>query len=132
MTVAGEVVVSGLDTASECESESDFELDLALVEAERQWQESLQQLSTVLTCVVLPIVGKFLGRKVVKDHMATGSEILFSISQGAVFCTLTYTLTYTSLFFVVVTHIITHYLIFFFLSVFISRGIITARERFAC
>lgn len=32
-------------------------------DAERQWKESLQQLELLLTMVVVPYVGKYLGRK---------------------------------------------------------------------
>lgn len=34
-----------------------------LVDAEREWKESLQQLELLLTLVVVPYLGKYFGRK---------------------------------------------------------------------
>ncbi|KAL8733915.1 MAG: hypothetical protein Q9181_003407 [Wetmoreana brouardii] len=45
---------SSLEGTTEDEEESD---------AEREWKESLQQLELLLTMVVVPYVGKYLGRK---------------------------------------------------------------------
>ena len=37
--------------------------DERLADAEREWKESLQQLELVLTMVLVPYVGKYIGRK---------------------------------------------------------------------
>ncbi|KAM7200151.1 hypothetical protein V8F33_004084 [Rhypophila sp. PSN 637] len=42
------------DVLSETDSESD---------AQREWEESLEQLQLMLTMVIVPFAGKFLGRK---------------------------------------------------------------------
>lgn len=42
---------------------TDTEYDIALIEARRQWEESLVQLNQVVNWVLLPLLGKFLGRK---------------------------------------------------------------------
>lgn len=49
--------------------ESDFVEDSgddyeALINAQQQWDESLQQLSKVLNWIILPLAGKFVGRRV--------------------------------------------------------------------
>ncbi|CAL9732780.1 mitochondrial import protein 2 [Monosporozyma unispora] len=49
---------------SEVSTDDDDEYeDLAVIEARKQWEESLVQLSQVLNWVVLPLLGKFFGRK---------------------------------------------------------------------
>ncbi|AQZ13473.1 MIM2 (YLR099W-A) [Zygosaccharomyces parabailii] len=40
--------------------------DAQLLDAQRQWEESLEQLNKVLNWILLPLVGKFLGRRVAK------------------------------------------------------------------
>lgn len=37
-----------------------------LLDAQQQWDESIQQLNKVLNWVLLPIIGKFMGRRVAK------------------------------------------------------------------
>ena len=37
-----------------------------LLDAQQQWEESLEQLSKVLNWVVLPLIGKFMGRRTAK------------------------------------------------------------------
>ncbi|QLQ82409.1 hypothetical protein HG537_0H01710 [Torulaspora globosa] len=37
-----------------------------LLDAQQQWEESLEQLSKVLNWVLLPLVGKFMGRRTAK------------------------------------------------------------------
>lgn len=32
-------------------------------DAQEQWEESLQQIQDLLTCVLVPVIGKFLGRR---------------------------------------------------------------------
>ncbi|OAL67586.1 hypothetical protein A7C99_0711 [Trichophyton rubrum] len=49
-------------------SDSSLDLDLSVdideeSDAEAEWRESLQQLEMLLTMVLVPFVGKFLGRK---------------------------------------------------------------------
>ncbi|CCF56581.1 hypothetical protein KAFR_0B02840 [Kazachstania africana CBS 2517] len=41
----------------------DEDYELALSEAQRHWEESLQQLNKALNWVILPLLGKFMGRK---------------------------------------------------------------------
>jgi Mitochondrial import 2 len=53
---------------SEPTSHSDLDDDLTLYDdeysdAEEQWKESIQQLELLLTMVVVPFMGKYLGRK---------------------------------------------------------------------
>jgi hypothetical protein len=53
---------------SEPTSHSDLDDDLTLYDeeysdAEEQWKESIQQLELLLTMVIVPFVGKYLGRK---------------------------------------------------------------------
>lgn len=48
---------------SDSEESSEDEYDLQLVEAQRQWEESLAQLNRVLNWVILPLLGKFVGRR---------------------------------------------------------------------
>ncbi|SCU86154.1 LANO_0C06920g1_1 [Lachancea nothofagi CBS 11611] len=43
------------------ESEDDYESQL--LSAQQQWEESLEQLSQVLNWVLLPLIGKYLGRR---------------------------------------------------------------------
>lgn len=50
---------SSIITDTEAENE-------ALKEARRQWEESLVQLNQVINWVILPLLGKFLGRKVAR------------------------------------------------------------------
>lgn len=58
---------------NEEEEYSDYESDLMddyyegqLLDAQKQWEESLDQLNKVLNWILLPLVGKFLGRRVAK------------------------------------------------------------------
>lgn len=49
----------------EYDYESDDEdYDTQLLSAQQQWEESIEQLSKVLDWVLLPLLGKFLGRRV--------------------------------------------------------------------
>lgn len=48
---------------SESDSSSDLETLSDYSDAEEEWQESIEQLELLLTMVVVPFVGKFLGRK---------------------------------------------------------------------
>lgn len=52
---------------------SDYESDLMddyyeaqLLDAQQQWEESLDQLNKVLNWILLPLVGRFLGRRIAK------------------------------------------------------------------
>lgn len=52
------------DLASFTESLQSLDtIDYELQEAKKQWLESLQQLNQVVNWVILPLLGKFLGRK---------------------------------------------------------------------
>ncbi|KAK2731446.1 hypothetical protein FQN55_004680 [Onygenales sp. PD_40] len=48
-------------SASDSSLDADFSDDES--DAEREWNESLQQLELLLSMVIIPFVGKFLGRK---------------------------------------------------------------------
>ena len=59
------------DTSSLADEESD---------ADREWRESLQQLELLLSMVIVPIVGKYFGRKCAywgekKNQMVTGAAV---------------------------------------------------------
>ncbi|EDO18220.1 hypothetical protein Kpol_543p50 [Vanderwaltozyma polyspora DSM 70294] len=45
------------------EYDEDLLLEAQLLDAQRQWEESLQQLNKVLNWLFLPLLGKFLGRR---------------------------------------------------------------------
>ncbi|CAI4035033.1 hypothetical protein SMKI_12G1710 [Saccharomyces mikatae IFO 1815] len=47
-------------------SDEDTSLSNELADAQRQWEESLQQLSKLLNWVLLPLMGKYLGRRMAK------------------------------------------------------------------
>ncbi|KAK3898533.1 hypothetical protein C8A05DRAFT_37882 [Staphylotrichum tortipilum] len=42
---------------------SDYDDDLARSDAQREWEASLEQLQLLLTMIIMPFAGKFLGRK---------------------------------------------------------------------
>lgn len=46
--------------------EIDDVFESQLLDAQQQWEESLQQLNKVLNWVLLPLIGKFMGRRVAK------------------------------------------------------------------
>lgn len=48
---------------SESASESDLTLSDDYSDAEEEWRESIEQLELLLTMVLVPFVGKYLGRK---------------------------------------------------------------------
>ncbi|PGG96123.1 hypothetical protein AJ79_09720 [Helicocarpus griseus UAMH5409] len=50
-------------SASDSSLEGDFSDGDDESDAEREWRESIQQLELLLTMVIIPFVGKFLGRK---------------------------------------------------------------------
>lgn len=57
------------DEASDSEYDSDEIDDIfesQLLSAQQQWEESLEQLNKVLNWVLLPLIGKFMGRRVAK------------------------------------------------------------------
>ncbi|CAI4046377.1 hypothetical protein N7582_003797 [Saccharomyces uvarum] len=68
------VVLQGFGTISSLEgleddgyfSDEDTSLSNELADAQRQWEESLQQLSKLLNWVLLPLLGKYMGRRVAK------------------------------------------------------------------
>ncbi|CAI1576537.1 hypothetical protein SEUBUCD646_0L01650 [Saccharomyces eubayanus] len=68
------VVLQGLGTISSLEgleddgylSDEDTSLSNELADAQRQWEESLQQLSKLLNWVLLPLLGKYMGRRMAK------------------------------------------------------------------
>lgn len=60
-----------VDTGEEGDSEYgtdeiDDILQSQLLEAQQHWEESLEQLNKVLNWVLLPLVGKFIGRRMAK------------------------------------------------------------------
>lgn len=48
---------------SETTTDSDLDLDSEYSDAEAEWRESIEQLELLLTMVLIPFVGKYLGRK---------------------------------------------------------------------
>ena len=68
------VVLQGFGTISSLEgleddgyfSDEDTSLSNELADAQRQWEESLQQLSKLLNWVLLPLLGKYMGRRMAK------------------------------------------------------------------
>ncbi|KAL3482493.1 hypothetical protein BJX99DRAFT_217188 [Aspergillus californicus] len=55
---------SSLDSLpSETTSASDLSSDYSDSDAEAEWQESIEQLELLLTMVLVPFVGKYLGRR---------------------------------------------------------------------
>ncbi|EEH10773.1 predicted protein [Histoplasma capsulatum G186AR] len=50
-------------SASDSSLEGDFSDGDEESDAEREWKESIQQLELLLTMVIIPFVGKYLGRK---------------------------------------------------------------------
>ncbi|SMN21644.1 similar to Saccharomyces cerevisiae YLR099W-A Putative protein of unknown function [Maudiozyma saulgeensis] len=62
------------DTDLELIIDDDSDLEKRLQEAERQWKESLQQLSKAINWLLLPLLGKFLGRRFARtvwSHVAS-------------------------------------------------------------
>ena len=68
------VILQGIDTINSVEgleedgylSDEDTSLSNELADAQRQWEESLQQLSKLLNWVLLPLLGKYIGRRMAK------------------------------------------------------------------
>lgn len=64
---------SALSETDSSEYPSDIELygepdiNTQLAEAQRQWEESLAQLAKALNWVILPLLGKFLGRRTARS-----------------------------------------------------------------
>lgn len=60
-----ENIISSTDHSEESASEDTDEEyeDLELIEARRQWEESLVQLNHAVNWVILPLLGKFFGRR---------------------------------------------------------------------
>ena len=54
--------VASLDTISDSD-DLDYELDEEELEAQREWEESLEQLQQLFSIVLLPYLGKWLGRR---------------------------------------------------------------------
>ncbi|KAI0375304.1 hypothetical protein BV20DRAFT_1117696 [Pilatotrama ljubarskyi] len=55
--------VQSLDTVSDVDSDASYDSDEDDRLAEQEWQESLQQLQQLVAIVLLPYLGKFLGRR---------------------------------------------------------------------
>ena len=68
------MILQGIDTISRVEgleedgylSDEDTSLSNELADAQRQWEESLQQLNKLLNWVLLPLLGKYIGRRMAK------------------------------------------------------------------
>lgn len=68
------VILQGIDTINSVErleedgylSDEDTSLSNELADAQRQWEESLQQLNKLLNWVLLPLLGKYIGRRMAK------------------------------------------------------------------
>lgn len=57
--------------------DEDSQLEKRLLEAERQWKESLQQLSKAINWLLLPLLGKFLGRRFARMVWSRVAGIVF-------------------------------------------------------
>lgn len=51
------------DSYSDYDSDDSLDDELKLINAQLQWEESLNQLKTLVGFVILPLIGKMLGRK---------------------------------------------------------------------
>ena len=68
------MILQGIDTINSVEgleedvylSDEDTSLSNELADAQRQWEESLQQLNKLLNWVLLPLLGKYIGRRMAK------------------------------------------------------------------
>lgn len=68
------VILQGIDTINSVEgleedgylSDEDTSLSNELADAQRQWEESLQQLNKLLNWVLPPLLGKYIGRRMAK------------------------------------------------------------------
>ncbi|AJV65880.1 BMC_2a_G0037460.mRNA.1.CDS.1 [Saccharomyces cerevisiae] len=68
------VILQGIDSINSVEgleedgylSDEDTSLSNELADAQRQWEESLQQLNKLLNWVLLPLLGKYIGRRMAK------------------------------------------------------------------
>lgn len=68
------MILQGIDTINSVEgleedgylSDEDTSLSTELADAQRQWEESLQQLNKLLNWVLLPLLGKYIGRRMAK------------------------------------------------------------------
>lgn len=71
---------------SDYSSDDDEELsDYELSDAQVQWEESLRQLQTIWQFVLIPIVGKFLGRRFsfyCKDHFVLTMPVTLTNQYG--------------------------------------------------
>lgn len=71
---------SGDDEAEYSDYESDpldDYFDARLLDAQQQWEESLEQLNKVLNWILLPLIGKFLGRRVAKTIWKQSMEYVW-------------------------------------------------------
>lgn len=55
--------VHSLPSDSDSSSGSEADNDEYISDAEREWRESLQQLELMLTMILIPVAGKYFGRK---------------------------------------------------------------------
>lgn len=68
------MILQGIDTINSVEGleedgylrDEDTSLSNELADAQRQWEESLQQLNKLLNWVLLPLLGKYIGRRMAK------------------------------------------------------------------
>lgn len=51
------------DDESDYDSDDSLDDELKLINAQLQWEESLEQLKTLVGIVILPLIGKMLGRR---------------------------------------------------------------------
>lgn len=52
------------DDDSDYDTDDSLDDELKLINAQLQWEESLEQLKTLVGFVILPLIGKMLGRRV--------------------------------------------------------------------
>lgn len=72
-------------SASDSSLEGDFSDGDEESDAEREWKESIQQLELLLTMVIIPFVGKYLGRKCAYwgTFGSNGIHILLSLPHSS-------------------------------------------------
>lgn len=66
------------------ETDSEFENDIYINDAQRQWDENMKQIETAVFYVLCPVVGKMIGRKTAQSLWARFVTWRWNASHGAV------------------------------------------------
>lgn len=70
--------VDSLDTISDNTDPLDYDVEEEELEAQREWEESLEQLQQLFAVVLLPYFGKWLGRR--WSHWGMSDDICITTS----------------------------------------------------